>query len=145
LDQYLGPVVSFTVFCCHRFAPPLHSNVSEPTALGANLAVNFASESSIAMDYKLPSPDCEWPRVSGFMNDRPASMAERELFTFINSVADMFGPDQATFLEGIWLDALASMDRMPEPASSDWRLVTLAASALLAIRLIAVPNPGTLY
>ena len=49
------------------------------------------------------------------MNDRPASTAERELFAFINSVADMFGPDQNKFLEGIWLDALASMDRMPEP------------------------------
>jgi len=67
------------------------------------------------MHDKLLSPGCEWPRVSGFMNDRPASTAERELFAFINSVADMFGPDQNKFLEGIWLDALASMDRMPEP------------------------------
>ena len=87
----------------------------------------------------------EWPRVSAFMNDRPASAAEQELLTFINSVADMFGPDQNKFLEGIWLDALASMDCMPEARSADWRLVTLAASALLTIRLIDFPNSGALY
>jgi len=84
------------------------------------------------------------------LNERPqgpdrvradVSIAESELLAFIDSVTDLFGPDQTRFLTEIWFDALASMDRMPEPRSSDWRLVTVCASARLASRLIDVPSP----
>jgi hypothetical protein len=47
------------------------------------------------------------------------SVAERELLTFIDSVTDLFGPGQTKVLTEIWLDALASMDRMPDPESPD--------------------------
>src|ERR1700679_627764 len=78
-------------------------------------------------------------------NGAPVNMAERELFNFINSVTDLFGPDQNRFLTGIWLDALASMDSMPGPASPDWHLVTLAASVRLVTQLLEVPNCYTLF
>jgi hypothetical protein len=67
-------------------------------------------------------------------------LAHCELLAFIDSVTDLFGRDQTAFLTEIWLDALASMDRMPGPTSPDWRLVTLAASARLATQLLESPN-----
>ena len=72
---------------------------------------------------------------------QPVSVAERELSEFINSVTDLLGPDQTKFLTDVWLDTVASMDRMPGPTSPDWRLVTVAASARLARRLIDLPSP----
>ena len=66
----------------------------------------------------------------------PVNMAEFELQSFIDAVTDFFGPEKAKFLTEIWLDELASMDRMPGPTSPDWHLVSLAASARLATYLI---------
>lgn len=90
------------------------------------------------------NPVSERP-TTGQINYAPLNMAERELLTFINSVADMFGPDQNKFLTEIWLGALASMDRMPGPTSPDWSIVTLAASIRLATRLIDFPNRYALF
>jgi len=70
----------------------------------------------------------------------PVTAAERELAVFVSSIRDCLGPEQTRFLTEIWLDELASMDFMPEPSSPNWRLVTLAASARLASRLIDVQN-----
>ena len=67
-------------------------------------------------------------------------MPELELHAFINSVADLIGAEHTRFLTDLWLDELASMDTMPEPTSPDWRLVTLAASARLAGRLIRLTD-----
>ena len=66
----------------------------------------------------------------------PVNMAEFELQSFIDAVTDFFGREKAKFLTEIWLDELASMDRMPGPTSPDWHLVSLAASARLATYLI---------
>ena len=63
------------------------------------------------------------------------SLAERELTAFVTSVTNLLGPEQTKFLTDIWLDELASMERMPAPTSVEWRLVTIAASARLASRL----------
>lgn len=68
------------------------------------------------------------------------SKAECELLAFVNSVTRLFGTDHAKFLTDIWMDALASMDRMPGPASADWQLVTQVASLRLAIRLVDITN-----
>jgi hypothetical protein len=70
----------------------------------------------------------------------PVTTAERELAAFVSSIRDCLGSEQTRFLTEIWLDELASMDSMPEPTSPDWRLVTVAASARLASRLIDVQN-----
>jgi hypothetical protein len=77
--------------------------------------------------------------------DGSVSVAERELSKFVDSVGDLFGPDQTRFLTEIWLDTVASMDRMPGPTSPDWRLVTVAASARLAKRLVDLPNAFALF
>ena len=86
------------------------------------------------------SPVSERPGATRSADAAPVNMAERELLTFINSVSDLMGPDQNKYLTEIWLDALASMDRMPGPGSPDWRLVTLAASVRLATQLLEIPN-----
>lgn len=66
------------------------------------------------------------------------SMPERELQGFVNAVTEVFGTQQANELAEIWLDELASMEAMPGPNSTQWRLVTLGAWARLANRLFDV-------
>jgi hypothetical protein len=66
------------------------------------------------------------------------SSAERELLDFIDSVGELIGPGSTHILTEIWLDELACMDCIPEPNSSDWRMVSLAASARLASKLMSL-------
>lgn len=74
----------------------------------------------------------------------PFSIPERELHGFVNAVSDLLGSGQSAFLREIWLDELASMEKMPLPMSSEWRMVTLGAWARLANRLIDVPITAVL-
>jgi len=69
---------------------------------------------------------------------QPSTMAEREMLSFVDSVVNLFGSECAKFLADIWLEELAAMDRTPEPMSSEWRLVSLFASARLASRLMGL-------
>jgi hypothetical protein len=66
------------------------------------------------------------------------STAERELGAFISAVTELYGPEQAQISAGDWLDELESMDGRREFASRELRLITIAAAARLANRLIAV-------
>ena len=68
--------------------------------------------------------------------ERTVSMAERELRSFVGSVIDLLGSEWAKLLEDIWFGELAELERTPEPASAEWRLVSLAASSRLACRLM---------
>jgi hypothetical protein len=61
-----------------------------------------------------------------------ATIAERELAKFISFVTNFLSSEPTKLLRDIWLDELASRDTMPEPASFEWRLVTVAAIARLA-------------
>lgn len=90
------------------------------------------------------SPVSERPGAPSPTSRAAANLAERELLMFVNSVTDLFGPDQNKFLTEIWLDALASMNCMPGPTRPDWRLVTVAASVRLATQLLEIPNPYAL-
>jgi hypothetical protein len=65
------------------------------------------------------------------------SMAERELREFIGFATNFLGSEPTKFLTDIWLDELASMETMPGPTCPDWRLVTVAATARLATRLLS--------
>jgi hypothetical protein len=65
----------------------------------------------------------------------PMTMAELEFVTFTHSVAAMFGNTQARLAAEDWLNEVASSDSVPEPMSYEWRLITVAALARLAIRL----------
>jgi len=64
-----------------------------------------------------------------------SSIPERELQAFVSSVTELLGIEQTRVLTEIWLDELASMEVMPEPMSTQWRLVTLGAWSRLAGRL----------
>ena len=68
--------------------------------------------------------------------EQPITVAERELRLFVGSVIGLLGSEGANVLEDIWLDELAEMERTPEPTSPEWRLVSIAASSRLAIRLM---------
>lgn len=68
--------------------------------------------------------------------ERTVTLAERELRSFVGSVIDLLGSEGAKLLEDIWLGELAEMERTPEPASAEWRLVSIAASSRLACRLL---------
>ena len=68
-------------------------------------------------------------------DERP-SVPRQAMLDFIHTAARMLGPRTAEFLEDLWLDELASMDSLPSPTSNEWKLVSIAASARLASRLI---------
>jgi hypothetical protein len=64
------------------------------------------------------------------------SPAERELHRFVHSMCDLFSGELATLLAEVWLDEVASMDRIPEHESAEWRLVTVRAAVKLARMLL---------
>ena len=70
--------------------------------------------------------------------DKRASVPRQAMLEFIHAASSMLGPGVAGFLEDLWLDELASMEYLPSSTSDDWRLVSLAASARLAGKLIQV-------
>jgi hypothetical protein len=72
----------------------------------------------------------------------PMTMAELEFVTFTRGVAEMFGNTQASLAAEDWLNELASSDSVPEPMSYEWRLITVAALARLAIRLTVELKQG---
>lgn len=77
-------------------------------------------------------------RAQPLRDDEGTSAPERELLNFIDSVTVLIGPDSTHFLADLWLNELACMDCIPEPNSKDWRMVSLAASARLASRLMSL-------
>ena len=70
------------------------------------------------------------------------SMAGRELGAFLSAVTELYGPEQATISAQDWLDELESIDHVPGSATREWRLITMAASARLARRLIGAGRHG---
>ena len=72
------------------------------------------------------------------MRDDEMSMPRLELSDFIGRIGNMVGPTAVSYLTEIWLDELACLDYLPSPTSSDWRFVSRAASARLAIRLLDI-------
>ena len=79
-------------------------------------------------------------KANDLAGNQPATMAERELFAFVNSVANLFGSEHRSLLAEIWLDELASMDSMPAPTSCEWRMVSVAAWARLASRFMCLDS-----
>lgn len=64
------------------------------------------------------------------------SVPEGELLGFVSALTGLLGAEQTGVLTEIWLDELASMETMPEPTSTQWRLVTLGAWVRLAQHLL---------
>ena len=67
----------------------------------------------------------------------PVSDAERELNSFVNSVAGLIGPGASRSLSELWLAELACMEYIPGSEGFSWRSVSLSASVKLASQLIA--------
>jgi hypothetical protein len=91
---------------------------------------------------------CQWTIDRGHkMNDNESfstsmyqdqtHLAERELASFIRSVTELFGPEQARASTEDWLDEAESMDTPPRSTARDWRAVTIASSARLASQIDA--------
>jgi hypothetical protein len=73
------------------------------------------------------------------------NMAEREFVAFTRAVTNLLGPEYAKSLED-WLNEVASMECLPGPTSPEWRLVTVAALARLAIRMtVALRYPNSTH
>lgn len=81
--------------------------------------------------------DNEQTRGHGLSCYEDVTMAERELTAFISFATNLLGSEPTKFLTDIWLDELACMETMPGPTSPDWRVVTIAATARLATRLLS--------
>jgi len=64
------------------------------------------------------------------------SVPEGELLGFVGALTELLGAEQTGVLTEIWLDELASLETMPEPTSTQWRLVTLGAWVRLAQHLL---------
>jgi hypothetical protein len=63
--------------------------------------------------------------------------AERELASFYNAVAEMYGPDHASQAALDWIELSKKIGRSTAAAQPDWRRVTIVASSHLASRLAA--------
>jgi hypothetical protein len=63
------------------------------------------------------------------------TMAERELGSFISAVTELFGSEQAMLAVEDWLDELELMETLSGLNVRNWRSITIAASARLAIRV----------
>ncbi len=74
---------------------------------------------------------------SDLIYEEQAYLAERELSAFIQSVTELFGPEQARTSAEDWLEEAELMDSPPVLTERNWRSVTIAASARLATRIDA--------
>jgi hypothetical protein len=63
-------------------------------------------------------------------------MAERELGAFMNAVAELYGPEQATNAADDWINEFESADEPLDSTSREWRKITVKAAARLASRLL---------
>jgi hypothetical protein len=63
------------------------------------------------------------------------TMAEREIGAYISAVRELFGSKQARLAMEDWLEELVLVETLPGLTGRDWRSITIAASARLAIRV----------
>ena len=61
--------------------------------------------------------------------------AERELSAFLTAVKELFGTEQARQASEDWIGELAHTDLANRASVIDWRRVTIAAGARLAVRV----------
>ena len=72
---------------------------------------------------------------SDFIYEQQTQLAERELYSFIAAVAELYGPEQGRISTEDWLDEADFMDSPPRSEVRNWRAVTIAASARPASRI----------
>ena len=72
---------------------------------------------------------------SDLVYEQQTQLAERELYSFVVTVTELYGPEQGKVSTKDWLDEADVMDSPPRSEIRDWRSVTIAASARLASRV----------
>jgi hypothetical protein len=77
----------------------------------------------------------ERDQFSESIYEEQTHLAERELFSFVAAVTELYGPEQATASTEDWLYESELMDSAPRSEARSWRAVTIAASARLANRV----------
>lgn len=82
---------------------------------------------------------------SAAFDQRRMSDPERELNSFINSMASLIGPEASSSLTEMWLNELACMECIPGSESFNWRSVSVSASVKLANRVIASQLSGRCF
>jgi hypothetical protein len=85
------------------------------------------------------------PEKENLMNERDSfsdsiyeeqmRLAERELFSFLAAVTQLYGPEHAQLSAEDWLNESELIDSPPRSEARNWRAVTVAASARLANRV----------
>lgn len=90
-------------------------------------------------------PSAEPIEIAPAIDHEHVSAPERELNSFINSMASLIGPGGARALTDLWLDELACMECIPGSESFNWRSVSLSASVKLASRVIASQLSGPCF
>lgn len=74
------------------------------------------------------------------------TVAEGQFVAFTRAVTELFGPEYAKSSAEDWLNEVASMEYLPGPTSPEWRLVTVADLARLAIRMtVALRRPSSTH
>lgn len=102
-------------------------------------------ESRSVMSESRLIPGEESIEIAPAIDHKPVSEPERELTSFINSMASLIGPGASGNLTDLWLDELACMEYIPEPESFNWRSVSVSASVKLAGRVIASQLSGSRF
>lgn len=74
-------------------------------------------------------------KFSDLIYEEQTHLAERELFSFVAAVTELYGTEQAIASTEDWLDESELMDSPPRSEPRSWRAVTIAASARLAHRV----------
>ena len=90
-------------------------------------------------------PNEESIEIAPAMERESVSEPERELNSFVNSMASLMGPGASGTLTDLWLDELACAECTPGSESFNWRSVSLSASVKLASRVIASQLSGPCF
>ena len=69
--------------------------------------------------------------------EEQVQLGERELYSFLAAVAELYGPGQARISAEDWIEESDRIDVPPRSARRDWRAVSIAASARMASRIDA--------
>jgi hypothetical protein len=77
----------------------------------------------------------ERDEFSDSIYEEQTHLAERELFSFLAAVTELYGPEQGRLSAEDWLEQSELMDSPPRSEGRSWRAVTIAASPRLANRV----------
>ena len=90
---------------------------------------------SLSLSITIGTQMNERESFSDSIYEQQTQLAERELYSFIAAVTELYGAEQGRVSAEDWLDEADLMDSPPRSEARDWRSVTIAASARLASRV----------